>query len=166
MKIKKDEWMWFDTENKWTMKIEEEKNNYYSDIYSPGQTKGRLKLGREVEWSTWWVKVLYFSYPAWSSLWVTNFTWFWFKPSSYIVQAWYASTWSALAMSYASYINWWVQWYLTYSWTYAQMTSRMLAVYDWANNTRANHSALLSDWIALDFINNSVDVKFTITAYE
>lgn len=161
-----DKWLSFEDTNKGMEVIKQKDLDYYTDVFSPWQTKQKLKLWREVEWSAWWVKVLYFSFWAWTPLWVYNFTWFWFKPSSYIVQAWYASTASAITMSYASYINWAVQGFLAYGGTYAQMTTRMLAIYNWSSNTRANHSDLLDDWIALDFIENSESVKFTITAYK
>lgn len=49
MKIKTDEWIWFNDSNKWMSQIEQKPLNYYTDMYEAGQTKQRLVIGREVK---------------------------------------------------------------------------------------------------------------------
>ena len=171
MKIKKDEWMWFDTENKWTMKIEDEKNNYYSDIYSPGQTKQRLKIGREVEWSTWWSKMLIFSRLASTWTWSQSFTWFWFKPTSYSILA----VRQGITLTNAPcYSDWWYdwinQWYMQIADWYSRAddTTAVLRVFytnQWWWQTKASHTSFDIDGITLNFTSSQEDIKLFITCY-
>lgn len=50
MNIKKDEWLGFEDTNKGLEVLKEKPLDYYSDVFSPWQTKQKLKIWREVEW--------------------------------------------------------------------------------------------------------------------
>lgn len=166
--MKINEWIWIDIRNDWVSHIKQDSLNYYTDTFEPWQTKQRLKIWREVEWSDWNSKTLYFTFTAWTALWVQSYTGFWFTPTWYIIKAWLLDTASGFCAS-ECFRFWTTQWgWLSYTWTYSNTTTRVLAVYNsaWTLNTRANHSAFLSDWISLDFINNSNNVWLLITAFK
>jgi len=162
-----DKWLSFEDTNKGMEVIKQKDLDYYTDVFSPWQTKQKLKLWREVEWSAWWVKVLWYTYGSWVLSWDVDFTWFGFTPSSYIVQAWLNDTDDTLIMSYWTYIDWTVRAFVTYAVTYSWATTRMINIIDWYGQmTRATHNALINDWIRLNFTENQNSVKFTITAYK
>ena len=126
-----------------------------------------LELWVNVNWSAWWVKVLWYTYSSWVLSWNVDFTWFGFTPSSYIVQAWLNDTDDTLIMSYWTYIDWTVRAFVTYAATYSWATTRIINIIDWYGQmTRATHNALINDWIRLNFTENQNSVKFTITAYK
>lgn len=52
--MKIDNWLTFEDTNKGLDVVKQEDLNYYTDIYEPWQTKGKLRIGREVEWNVWW----------------------------------------------------------------------------------------------------------------
>jgi len=124
-------------------------------------------------WGLWWgSKAIYFSRAASAWTWTENFTWFWFTPTSYVIQAWlWSATFIPTGTSYSSYI------WGTTAWMYikddtwvskvANLSTRVIATYNSAwSNTRANHSAFISDWITLDFISDTLAANFIITAYK
>lgn len=51
--MKVNEWLWFNIKNEWVNEIEQKPIDYYSDIYNPWQTKERLRVWIEVEWTIW-----------------------------------------------------------------------------------------------------------------
>lgn len=113
-------------------------------------------------------KTLYFTFSAWTALWVQSYTGFWFTPSAYIIDAWLLDTASWPCISKWTRFNGAIWGFLTYPWTYSNITTRAIAVYNsaWSVNTRANFSQFLTDWIELNFVNNSNNIAFTITAFK
>ena len=86
--------------NEWAVDIKLEKpSKYYTDVYNPWQTKGRLKIWREVEWtisSAGWTPVIGgFSI---NSLWNVSVT-LWFKPSLVTFTSITASGWWTWAIT-------------------------------------------------------------------
>lgn len=123
----------------------------------------------QVEWTTGkrvWMIRSWFS--AGSPITTYDFTWFWFTPSSYTIEAWYDDQSTAPCVSYSSYVNWAVRWWLSYPWVYTWlMSNRMIAVYtSWTTRTLAYHSAFLSDWVRLNLTVSWVNVYFILTAFE
>lgn len=156
-------------------KIKEYKPDYLEDIKIttdiPWLWPEKLDSNVSIRGNSWWgwVKMLSFTKTAGSGIWIENFTWFWFTPTSYVIQAW-STNWTEAWTSYSSYINWNILWhYLQDVWGTTKvfdLWTRMVCVYDNAwTNTRANPSSFTSDWIKLDFISDWLSVKFTITAY-
>ena len=164
-----DKWLTFDDTNKWLDIVKEKELNYYTDTFEPWQTKQKLKIGREVEWDTWWVKTLYFTFTAWTTLWVQSYTGFWFTPTGYVIDAWLLDTNTAPCISKWTRINWVNGGFTSYPSTYANISTRAIAIYNssaWTNKTRANFSQFLSDGIELDFTDNALNIGFTITAFK
>lgn len=50
--MKINEWIWLDVKNDWVDIVKQSPLDYYTDIYNPWQTKERLRVWIEVEWST------------------------------------------------------------------------------------------------------------------
>jgi len=136
----------------------------------PWLTSDKLDANISIRWWNQTVKVLQFTKAASSGIWVTNYTWFWFKPSFYTVQSVNNNTTEPASISFSSYVWGNVSWYYLSPWTtYTQsqpLSTRMVCIYNASNNTRANHSAFISDWITLDWISHDIDVNFVITAYK
>lgn len=135
---------------------------------TPWLTQPRYKMWFQVEGSAGTSKTLYFTKTARAGTWVVNYTWFWFIPTWYIIQAWYK--WS-LAWTSTSYCTnmWWVVWgFYQYPWFQNENTTRAIIIWNaWATiTTRANFSAFISDWIALNYVDSGNDVRFTITAFK
>lgn len=78
-KLKVDKGLWFDYKNAGLETSKSSELDYYTDVFSPWQTKQKLKIGREVEWDVWG-KV--YSNLFYSAAWNTSetITWVWFKP--------------------------------------------------------------------------------------
>ena len=172
MKTKIDTWLGFEETNKWYEKIEEKNLDYYTDMYEAGQTKQKLVIGREVKGGGS-VKMLFFRRLA--SVWtgIQNFTWFWFTPTSYkIVCTGATSTsWSDVLFSvWAKQPNGttYASWQQGTASNYANNTWRVARVINNAGSTRTafNHSAFISDGIALDCTDSWYDVMLEITAYK
>ena len=115
MKIKVDNWLTFDNKNEWFNEIKESELNYYTDVYSPWQTKQRLKIWREVEGGTnlWTPYVGSFTITA---TWNISITWIWFTPS-------------------------YVRFDLVHnngfgSWNMTKNNQNSISLYAWASNTR------------------------------
>jgi len=104
--------------------------------------------------------------------WVVDFTWFWFTPSSYVINAWLwnnatVDCWTSLS----TYIDWTTFWQYIQdsSWSsqVQDLGSRMIAIYNTSwSKTRADHSKFITDWIELNFVDSDLDVKFIVTAYK
>jgi hypothetical protein len=123
--MKIDNWLTFEDTNKGFQNIETEPLNYYSDVFTPWQTKQRLKIWREVEWnlSGWWkVKTWYSSIPSW----YTNFaiTWVWFTPKA--IQVVVQSS-NKVAWGYADNVWWTLTQRCIYAdwWNYSNQTTRL-----------------------------------------
>ena len=120
----------------------------------------------QVIWSSWgvWSKALEFSKASWSWTWAVNLTWFWFQPNWYTITAWRDGWSTGTNMSFSSYIRWNITWYYIDT-TLKNLSSRVVCVYgSW--NTRANHSAFLSDGIQLYFISDTIWINYIVTAYK
>ena len=171
MSIKKDEWLSFEDTNKGMEVIKQKDLDYYSDVFSPWQTKQKLKLWREVEWSAWWVKFLIFNRLASVWTWIQSFTWFWFTPTCYTIQA--------------TRTNITTSWNPCFSdWAYDGTTQMYRQVADWYSRaltwkvirvfytnqggwvTSAIHSSFDSDGISLNFDFSAEDCYLVITAYK
>jgi len=72
-----NEWIWFDNKNQWLNETKQEDLNYYTDMYEAGQTKQKLKIWREVEWSVGQFYIWNFII---TTTWVKTVSWVWFKP--------------------------------------------------------------------------------------
>lgn len=173
MSIKKDEWLTFEDTNKGLEVLKEKPLDYYSDVFSPWQTKQKLKIWREVEWNVWWwqVKTLIFNRLASVWTWVQSFTGFWFTPTSYTIQATrtdITTTW------YPCFSDW------AYDWTteiirqvadwYSRIVTnniiRLFYTNQWWWKTSAIHSSFDSDGISLNFDFSAEDCYLVITAYK
>ena len=74
MKIKVDNWLTFDNKNIWVNEIKEDWLNYYTDIYSPWQTKQKLVIWREVKKdSNLWTPYVWYFTSTWT--WLLSVIW-------------------------------------------------------------------------------------------
>jgi len=162
---------WFNTfedKNKGFEQLKSKPLDYYTDIYSPWQTKERLKIGREVEWSAWWwSKTIIFT--RLSTVWTGNqsFTWFWFKPTSYTIKAWRSwsaavATWSIWGYTTSNYClqlaDWWSN--------DVSATNYVLRVFyanQWWDRTSATHISFDNDWLTLNFNFSAENIVMEIT---
>mgnify|MGYP007125369886 CR=1 FL=1 len=73
--------------------IDESLPSYYSDIYSPWETKEQLEIGKEVKGSTWSgnIAIWYGSRASGSGTWTQAITGVWFTPKLILIQAVYAA---------------------------------------------------------------------------
>ena len=160
MKIKVDNWLTFDNKNEWFNEIKENELNYYTDIYSPWQTKQRLKIWREVEGNTnlWTPYVWYFT-STWT--WLLSVT-TWFKPSLVTF------TYNNVAQ------NWIWNWAMTsssqFAFDYNSKTSiSTQCIYcrnsGWTAISRAVFLSMDTDWFTIDFILATENVQVWFIAY-
>ncbi len=164
--MKINEWIGFDVKNKWWLEVKQDDLNYYSDIYTPWQTKQRLKIGREVEWAS---KTLYFTFASGTALWVQSYTGFWFTPSAYVIDAWLNDSNSSICISKGTRFNWVNWWYSSYPSTYNSTSTRAIWIYStsaWTTRTRAIFSKFIKWGVELDFTDNALNIAFTITAFK
>jgi hypothetical protein len=144
--MKIDNWLTFEDTNKGFQNIETEPLNYYSDVFTPWQTKQRLKIWREVEWnvSGWWkVKTWYSSLSIWSN----SITWVWFTPKA--IQVVVQSS-NKVAWGYADNV-WWT------------LTQRCI-YFDWANYSNQNTRLFRFDWTNVWLLNSIDSDWFTVTS--
>ena len=152
MSIKKDEWLTFEDTNKGLEVLKEKPLDYYSDVFSPWQTKQKLRIWREVEASLWWwqFKIWNFTITTTGNI---SITWVWFKPKLVKFIVWNHS-WNA----------WWWIW----SMTEANQQSLNIAnsttltnqcIYTWNPvSARAVYVSMDNDWFTINctyFANNT-----------
>ena len=123
---------------------------------------------KDLVWAWGKSKTLYFTFNSWTTLWIKDYIWFWFQPSAYIIQAWLKWSIAWTSMSYYTYFDWTIWWYYQYPNFQNENTLRAINVNtaSAALVTKANFSSFLSDWIALDYVNNDNTIWFTITAFK
>jgi hypothetical protein len=177
--ITSQEVIWDNKTIKWTEKI----NTISPDTidipdYSYGNWQetldAEIALRNNASWAS--VKVLYFTKTD-NTTSIDTYEWFWFTPTSYIIQAWLNINNDYWANSYGSYI--WDATSMFYmrireaaevesdynTWQYTN-TSNLIQIYnDTTDGSYASHDSFTADWIKLDWGLADVDVKFTITAY-
>ena len=97
MNIKKDEWLGFEDTNKGLEVLKQKPLDYYSDVFSPWQTKQKLKIWREVEWNiSGWAKCYTNSFTRlasewtgiWTITWIVDSEWKPFIPKIVQIYAW------------------------------------------------------------------------------
>lgn len=150
MSIKKDEWLSFEDTNKGLEVLKEKPLDYYSDVFSPWQTKQKLKIWREVEWSVWQFKLGSFTITATGNI---SITWVWFKPK-------------LVKFSVGNHL-WSVSWWI---WSITETEQQCLnitnsttittqCIYYWNPvNARAVYVSMDSDWFTINctyFANNT-----------
>lgn len=136
--------------------------------YSYWASQEPLNASYQIRNIKWWSKTLYFTKLASAWTWIVNYTWFWFTPTAYIIQAWYKWALSWTSTSYCTNFWWVIWWFYQYPWYQNENTLRAIVIWNaWATiTTRANFSSFIPDWIALDFVDSGNDVVFTITAFK
>lgn len=98
--------------------IDESLPSYYSDVFSPWETKEQLEIGKEVKWSTWGLKVKC-GQTTISTTGTLSITWVGFQPKFIRFQAvdW-SNSWSNCDIdSFSWYHNWlrmWKSWWTMY----------------------------------------------------
>lgn len=167
--IKEQEIIWNNKKEKGVEKIETitpeviETPNY-DYWYSQNTLDYDVALRNKPSWGWANVKTLIFN--RLSTVWtgVQSFTWFWFKPTNYTIQAWY--NWLASNIEFSV---WWYDWtteqcmYIDSgsSWT----SNYSLRVKDWTNRTSALFSSFDTDWITLNFNFSDININLMITCF-
>jgi len=139
---------------------------YKSDI--PWFSKEKLDASRSVRSSSSWVwtfvKTLNFTLSSiWT--WTHEFTWFWFTPTSYTINAWWTG-WSQSMWAYdgttetALYSN-------SYAGYATGVAGRVIHLRDSGTlKTYWVHEEFSSDWVVIRFQNFDINCTVTITAYK
>lgn len=98
--------------------IDESLPSYYSDVFTPWETKEQLELGKEVKGTAGWFQVKCWQTTI-STTWTLSITWVGFKPKFIRFQAvdW-SNSWSNCDIdSFSWYHNWlrmWKSWWVMY----------------------------------------------------
>jgi len=144
-KIEKIGFNTFDNTNKWFDTTKQEDLNYYTDIFSPWQTKQKLKIWREVEWNSWWwnTNIWYFTF---ATTWNITITWVWFKPK-------------LVRFTFADQIGWMWSWAMTSSYQFAydinsksQIQTQCIYIRNssWTAIWRAVFVSMDNDWFTIN----------------
>lgn len=144
MSIKKDEWLTFEDTNKGLEVLKEKPLDYYSDVFSPWQTKQKLKIWREVEWNVWWWQIIYCfatlstdeTTTSWTSKTLTLNT---FDTND----SWMSVTNSRITITQAGLYS--VSGAVTYA-SNATGTREILIRKNWTTNTNMHYQASQSAW--------------------
>lgn len=144
---------------------------YYTDVFSPWETKQQLELWKEVKnIDTWW------KFYCWNSsnknwhIWTQIISWIWFKPKMVSITAVYAtSSWWSISY-WQSNIN--LNQFSIYSmsnpnaWA-TSYTSWNIINCDWQYswNWSAILTSLDNDWFTLNWISIVFDVTFMYQCY-
>ena len=153
MSIKKDEWLTFEDTNKGLEVLKEKPLDYYSDVFSPWQTKQKLKIWREVEWSVWQFKLGSFTITATGNI---SVTWVWFKPKMvrFDVCDQLTSAWTWVITTTNQYAINFALW--------AQITSQCIYYWSWVK-ARAVYVSMDNDWFTINctYFANNTYVNYT-----
>lgn len=159
MSIKKDEWLTFEDTNKGLEVLKEKPLDYYSDVFSPWQTKQKLKIWREVEWNVWWWQFKLWSFTI-SATGNITITWVWFKPK--LIQFSYSAT------------TWKWEWEMTSTEmraydpkTLGTLTINCIYIRDSASNViaRATYVSMDNDWFTINCSFTSASLVVYYTAF-
>lgn len=153
-----DNWLTFDDSNKWVIVIKQEDLNYYTDTFEPWQTKQKLKLGVEVEWSVGW-KYYWNIITDTTVNWNIAVTWVWFTPKLIKFTAGYSD----------DTLSWFSVWHYV-NWRNDSLTSYENAV-DYSSNSRCFRlwwtnwlwkvASVNSDWFVLS-VKNPWWITYTV----
>lgn len=145
-------------DNKWFNTITNKVEDYYWMIYSPWQTKKRLKIWREVErdGSSWWVPYIWNFTITWT--WNISITWLWFKPSSVRFDVCDQISWS-----WTWVMTWTNQYALNYS-VFTQITTQ--CIYYWNPvKARAVYVSMDADWFTINCTYFAANTYVNFIAY-
>ena len=141
--------------------INESLPSYYSDIYSPWETKEQLELGKEVKWSAGWFKVKCWQTTI-STTGTLSITWLGFRPKFIRFQAvdW-NRTWSNCDIDSFSWShNWLRMWKIAWAIQF-DTTTRAAELYRDSGGTyvTVDFSSFDTDWFTI----NRLTVWFSAT---
>ena len=148
-------------------------------LYSPQPTPQDIPwitMPQYVPWieveeseATWTSQVKFLSFSRLASAWTTttDFTWFWFTPTSYKVTSWTSvSAWNVCEWTYDGATETW--YYIrSYLWLDIWTTGRVISIRTSASNkTYGAHDSFIDDGVRIDFSNSDENISLTITAYK
>ena len=125
--------------------------------------------------SFWWqANELVKTHTIVEGTWDKSFTWFWFAPTSYKVEAWRDVSWWNFWLSKAIVDTAWaVDWYRVHNdWFWNPFQYSLSRVVDVrlqnasSTVTQATHVSFDADWMTLNFSTVLNDVKMIVTAYK
>lgn len=135
------------------------------------QLKPWIQVEESWDWTGWSsVKTLVFEKLASGGTWNVDYTWFWFNPTSYTIDAWWKNSTGQLTTFSKSFVDssWTESGYRTYTTSAYYLNNLSDAIYVWSSSTwrtRADHDEFIEDWIRLDYALSDLDIKMIITAY-
>ena len=128
--------------------INEKIEPYYTDIYSPWETKEQLRIWKEVTWTIGTqTKIIIVQN---STLWSISYTWLWFKPTT-IEADFYCQNWSNSCF-WHWYYSWWI--YKTYQVYWWWSSSPWSYIASWQNAgwyIQASVTSLDKDWFTINY---------------
>ena len=150
--------------------IEEPANNYFSDVFSPWETKEQLEIGKEVKGSIGW------NYASWygsrlSSAWIWQVTIpVWFTPKLVKIRAVYASgEWAWSEWTYNGTWDGICTYFYNQNWSYytgsSYDTTKVLYIRDWNGNTTRATLFVSGSNMYLDFGTMNVNVFYIWEAF-
>jgi hypothetical protein len=143
-------------------------NHSHSWLWGDWEKIDYNRLKNKPTLSSWWVKILTFQRLASVWTWTQSFTWFWFTPTAFHVEAWFnwTATWDAAFKSGGYY-----DWTDVIAWNDSDLTSwrsfsNLIKVnISPSNFTEAQFSSFLSDWVELSFSASDDNILIAITCY-
>ena len=165
-----DKWLSFEDTNKGMEVIKQKDLDYYTDVFSPWQTKQKLKLWREVEWSAWWGWNYYMAYGTQSTTpSITTFV-VGFEPKIIKITAslnsaswnWTISIWTATSLANQAYTHS----YMNPDYVTNSSNSRILYLRDntW-NRVYAEISEINTTGFKIDFNRTDFACSYVIECY-